>query len=607
MYGKLFVEEELEVRRYRPPWYDVKQWSKPSKIMAFIATVVLVCMSIIIVVIVAGPPPVKDGRTSEEIPDTSLFVKNGAVASDHPLCSQIGTSILKLDGHAVDAAIATAFCLGVVNPFASGIGGGGVMLVYNNVTKLVEVFDFREMAPSASTVNMYVSNPSLSLNGALAIAVPGELRGMYAAWSKYGTLPWNAIMSPAVDLANNGFPVGTRLAEELQNKQSIILSTPSFASVYAPNGKILKLGETCVNAKLGKTLQYFRDNGVEAFYTGEMGKTVANEIKAAGGILTFEDLNNYKVQVSPPTSTYYLGYKVFTSPAPFGGPVVGLALNLMERFILGSNQLQYGVDSLHLEIESFKFAYSDRMALGDPSFVKNISFILQQMNSKDHASVLRERISPSQTFPPNYYADLTDTLSQLNDSGTSHIAVVDGMSGNAVSFTTTINTSFGSKFVSDSTGILFNNEMDDFSSPNMTNFFGYPPSENNFIAPGKRPLSSMSPTIVFKDSEIYLVVGASGGSYIISATTDTIVRVLNFGFSLNDAIQKPRFHHQLIPNVLAVEEGFPAEIVEGLEKKGDDVLWFKKGGVTQGILVDKQTGGMIAVSDHRKYGLPYGY
>jgi len=319
-----------------------------------------------------------------------------------------------------------------------------------------------------------------------------------------------------------------------------------------------------------------------------------------------EDLNNYTVSITPPISTFYQGYEILGAPPPFGGVVVEMALNIVELY--NFPKLGFNKESIHYMLEAFRFGYSDRMILGDPNFVPGIDEIVSIMLNKEHAALLRQKIDPNgrfQTFPPPYYEDIISNYTAVpDDHGTSHVSVVD-KNRNAVSITSTINTSWGSEFLSPSTGMLMNDEMDDFSTPNVSNSFGYPPSVSNFIYPYKQPMSSMSPTIVTKNNKVRLVVGASGGSTIITTTFQVIMNAISYGMNILESISRPRLHDQLIPNNTIWEESFNSGILSSLKEMGY-LLNLGTTGVSQGVFVDDDNV-LYAASDWRKMGQPAGY
>lgn len=460
-----------------------------------VAAAVITCLVLGILWAVDGG---NDNDNPTPVPnDAYIKVQKAAIATENEVCSVIGRQIMQeKGGNAVDAAIAGCLCIGVLHNFASGIGGGGVMLIRMNDGRSV-MLDFREVAPAAATADMFVGKPGLSTIGGMAVAVPGELAGLEYAHTHYGSgnVLWKDIVSPSVALALN-FTVGDLLAKRIESSLPAILNDSGLTSVYAPNGVALKAGQFASNVKLAETLQTVADEGVGAFYNpnSTLAQNLIKDIQAKGGIMTLDDLSNYyynnTVKVREPVSSFYQGYEVVSSAPPFGGLCVLQALNLLELYnlpLMGQTQ-----ESYHLLAEVLNFAFADRMALGDPAFV-NLTKAIPAMMGKEHASLLRRKIRLNTTFPYQYYEDLVNFTAPIEDAGTTHLSVIDTQR-NAVSLTSTVNLSFGAKFLSPSTGVVLNNEMDDFSTPNTSNAFNLPPSVANFIVPGKRPLSSMSPT-----------------------------------------------------------------------------------------------------------------
>jgi gamma-glutamyltranspeptidase/glutathione hydrolase/leukotriene-C4 hydrolase len=469
--------------------------------------------------------------------------------------------------------------------------------------------DFREVAPAGATADMYVTNPTGSTLGPISSAVPGELAGLEYAWKNYGSgnVSWTQIVQPSADLAR-AYQVGPLLAIRIASTVNQILGDPGLASVYAPEGVGKKEGEWISNPKLAETLQRVANEGASVFYASDstLAQSLVRDIQNNGGIITLQDLHNYyynnTVREVKPVETFYQGYEVLGAGPPFGGLCVGQTLNILERYnlpLIGPSPQAY-----HWLTEALAFAFSNRMALGDPAFV-NLSNIVPLMLSKEHAGDLRARLRPNATFPYTYYEDLAPLTTPTQDQGTTHISVIDPQR-NAVALTSTVNLVFGSKFMSTSTGVIMNNEMDDFSSPNRSNAFNLPPSKANFIAPGKRPLSSMSPTIVVRDGKLFLVTGASGGSRIITATLQVILGVIAFNRGVWEAVSGPRLHHQLLPTSVYTEPGFSASIILALQKIGHKMDNMGEVGVTQAIL-QLDNGTLNAASDPRKMGVPAGY
>ncbi|KAJ9688263.1 hypothetical protein PVL29_014126 [Vitis rotundifolia] len=483
-----------------------------------------------------------------EIEDSVIVEsKQGVVAADDGRCSEIGASMLRKGGHAVDAAVATSLCVGIVNPMASGIGGGAFMIVRSSSTSKSEAFDMRETAPLAASQNMYENNPRAKYLGALAMGVPGEIAGLHEAWLKHGRLAWRSLFLPAIRLAKDGFVVAPYLAKAIANGAQLILNDPGLRQVFAPNGKLLQAGDICYNLELGNSLEAVAEQGPQAFYNGTVGEKLVKDVRKAGGILTMEDLRNYRVDVTDAMAVNTMGYTIFGMPPPSSGTLgLSLVLNIFTSY--GSSDAARGSLGLHRLVEALKHMFAIRMNLGDPHFV-NINNYTSDMLSPSFAEKIRQKILDNTTFSPDYYLN---RYSQLRDHGTSHFCIVDA-DRNAVSMTTTVNYGFGAGVLSPSTGIVLNNEMDDFSTPTELSPDRLPPAPANFIKPNKRPLSSMTPIIVVKDNQLAGVIGGSGGIYIIPAVLQVFLNHFILGMEPLAAVQSPRLYHRLIPNVVLYE------------------------------------------------------
>ncbi|CAM8935720.1 unnamed protein product [Rhodiola kirilowii] len=473
--------------------------------------------------------------------------EKGVVAADDGRCSEVGASILRENGHAVDAAVATALCAGVVNPMASGIGGGGFMVVRSAETSETIAYDLRETAPAAASENMYENNPEAKVYGALAMGVPGEIAGLHVAWKRNGRLPWKKLFQPAIELARNGFVVAPYLAKCIAASEKMILSDPGLQQVFAPNGKLLRAGDTCYNVELSRSLESIAEQGPQALYNGTVGEKLVQDVRVAGGILSMDDLRNYKVEITKAVAVNTMGYTIYGMPPPSSG-TVGLSLiaNIFDSY--EDPNAAKGDLGLHRLIEAMKHMFAFRMNLGDPDFV-NISDYITDMLSPSFAKQFQKMINDNTTFPLEYYMY---RWSQLQDHGTCHFCIVDA-DRNAVSMTTTVNYGFGGGVLSPSTGIVLNNEMDDFSTPTEISPDKLPPAPSNFIRPNKRPLSSMTPIIITKNDQLVGVMGGSGGINIIPAVAQVFMNHFVLGMNALDAVQSPRVYHKLIPNVVMYE------------------------------------------------------
>jgi len=584
-----------------------------------------------------------------------LSTSTAMVAADHGRCSDIGLYILEtLQGNAVDAAIATVLCQGIFNPMASGLGGGHFMLIRKSSSSSsseTEMIDAREMAPSLANETMFVGRPEASLRGGLAVAVPLELKGLQLAHDRHGRLEWKELIEPIIPLAREGFPAHPYLIASLEGvlegkgadmellKQTFLIKDKKSSNGGGRKGvgvgsnmgwRLPNLNETCcARPALATLLEQVAQHGADVLYQGEYSHKLVADIQKVGGIITVEDINNAQAVVRQPLRTRAFGVDFIGAAPPSSSVAVLLGLRILQGFELplaGAASLGY-----HRVVEAMKHAFALRMNLGDPGTPPSTPEFLDFLDD-----LTEDVVSPTSNYPDqlrNMISDegVLDNLESYGgvkwnakrggmspvDHGTSHICVVDG-ERMAVSVTTTINTGFGSKIISPSTGLLLNNQMDDFSTPNQTNVYGIAPSPANFIRPGKRPLSSMSPLIAEVGGQLRAVLGASGGPRIVSAVLLTATRILARGEDAYLAAAAPRLHHQLYPptvfaenwNVSGVSFEYSEELLGKLRGKGHDVASTDWGAVVQAIVVDDYMDGganLHGVSDPRKDGAPAGY
>ena len=594
--------------------------SRAARCLGGCAVLNLVLLALLVIVAVAvtspttAPTPAAGTSTSSDAPEhvsTSL----GAVAADEPRCSEIGASALRDGGHAVDAAVAAALCLGVLHPHSSGIGGGAFAVI-RLADGTSEAIEFREEAPAASAPDMFVGRPEASLEGGLAVAVPSEIHGLRLAWERHGKLPWSRLVLPAATLAE-GFPVGPELARAIaQNAAALARHATSAATFLRSDRRSpLRVGDTCANPALARTLRAIAEEGADALRVGTLAEALARDVREAGGVMTADDLARYRPRVSAPVVARAFGFDILGMPPTSSG---GAAVAQVMEFMAGFDRplVRSGGLGAHRTVEAFKHAFAMRMNLGDPEADwpgKNVSGALADMLSPEFNARLRAMTRDDATLDISAYGA---RWNQLDDSGTTHVSVVDA-ERNAVALTSTVNTAFGSKVTSPSTGVVLNNEMDDFSTPGAPNGYGLAPSVANFPAPGKRPLSSMSPTIVVDPvaGAVVAAAGASGGPRIITATAQVLLDVLARGASPLEAVEAPRVHHQLTPNKVFAEaqrilgtgewRNVSDATAEALRRRGHEVTFSDVAtATTQLVTVDLETGRVHAVSDARKGGRP---
>ena len=531
-----------------------------------------------------------------------VWAKHGMVASQETLASRTGVEILKQGGNAVDAAVAVAFSLAVTLPRAGNIGGGGFMLVHIAKENKTIAIDYREMAPSKAKKNIFLDEngdavEKLSREHGLAVGVPGTVMGMSLALEKYGTMTLAQVAAPAIKMAQEGISVTPDLAQSLAGLKRRMTQWPTTAAIfYKADGSDYQVDDILKQPELAHSLSLIAEKGTKGFYEGETATKLINAVKDAGGIMTLDDLKNYKVVEREPVRGEYRGYEVVSMPPPSSGGVhIIEMLNVLQQFPidkLGHNTAQ----TIHLMAETMKYAYSDRSEyLGDPDFYK---VPVRALTSKDYAQKIASKIAMNKATPS---AEIKPgKLAPYESDQTTHFSVVDKW-GNAVSNTYTLNFSYGSGLVAKGTGILLNNEMDDFSAkPGVPNGYGLVGGGANAVEGNKRPLSSMSPTIVMKDGKPFLVTGSPGGSRIITTTLQIIMNVIDHGLNIAEASNAARVHHQWQPDELRVESSFNRDTISLLEAKGHKVKVQSAMGSTQSIMVTEQ--GIFGASDPRHSG-----
>ncbi len=525
----------------------------------------------------------------------------GMVVSDSKIASDVGAKILDQGGNAVDAAIATGFALAVTHPEAGNIGGGGFMVVrMANGEKLA--IDFREMAPAAASRDMYLDEngdvvPRRSTVGRLAAGVPGAVAGYWEAHKKYGTMEWSDLLEPAVRLAAEGYVLTENRARIYRNRQSSFRQFPETFRTFNRSGNPYKEGDVFVQADLAKTLERIRDNGRDGFYAGETARLLEADAKKNGGLFTEEDLANYKAVLREPLVGSYRGHEVISMPPPSSGGIALLQmLGMLERFDLSEFEPE-SAPYIHLVVETMKRAFADRAEhLGDPDFSP---VPVKSLLNGSYLAGLARGINPDKATPSSEISALK--VSPQEGENTTHYSVVD-QDGNAVSTTTTLNTSFGALVIPEGLGFFLNNEMDDFTSkPGVPNTYGLIQGEANSIAPGKRPLSSMTPTIVVKDGQTLLVTGSPGGPTIINTVMHSILNVVDHRMTVQQAVSVPRFHHQWLPDRIRWERfGISLETRTRLQELGHALEDNpRQMGSCHAILIEAATGKRRAGVDPR--------
>jgi len=536
-----------------------------------------------------------------------VYARNGMVVSASEYASDAGVTILRAGGNAVDAGVATAFALGVVEQYSSGLGGGCFIMIFLADRDSIAVIDGREKAPMGAKSDMYIDkttglpNPLLSMEGILAGGVPGEAAALDLARTLYGTKTLAELLQPAIELADNGFVVSQTYSEHLSKAAPLLVKFPDSKAVYFKNDStVWQAGDLLVQKDLAWSLRQIAEKGVDAFYKGAVADKIAEFERKQGGLITKKDLENYQPVTRNPLRGTYRGYDIISMPPPSSGGVHLIQmLNILENYNLkqmGHNSSLY----IHTLAEAMRPAFADRAQyLGDPDFVK---IPLDTIISKGYSQALFNRMQPYQTgeVKPGQFEVKTE-------GHTTHLSVVDRY-GNMCAITATVNTTYGSGMTIAGTGIILNNEMDDFTAaPGAANFFGLVGTEANSIQPGKRPLSSMTPTFVLKEHQPVIVLGSPGGPRIITAVLQTILNTIDFGMDIQEAVSAPRVHHQWKPDVLFTEYDIPIDVLENLVNKGHRIRSGYAGSTVEAIYIDQVNGWLYGGADPRNEGKAVGF
>jgi gamma-glutamyltranspeptidase/glutathione hydrolase len=574
----------------------MKTHSKPSALLRFSF------FGTFVVVFVALP----FGAGASKAPVRS---RHGMVVSTEMRASRAGVEILKHGGNAVDAAVAVGFMLAVTHPSAGNLGGGGFMMIRMSQTGETVAIDYREMAPGGATRTMYLDPEGKTIReastvGYRAIAVPGTVAGLSLALEKYGTMRLPQVMAPAIELARAGLELSYFESESLKNASKLLSRFPETLRLYLRDGNHYSWGETFVQPDLARSLELIARNGPREFYEGSIAQLIAKDMQANGGLITLDDLKAYRSTVRKPIEGTYRGHRIFSMPPPSSGGIALVEmLNILEAYPL-ADYGQGASRTIHLLAEAMKRAFADRAEfLGDPDFVR---IPIAGLISKRYAAERRATIDPFLASDPSKLGH--GKPGDYESEQTTHFSIVDA-AGNAVANTYTLNGGYGSGVTVPGTGILMNNEMDDFSSsPGVPNAYGLVHGEANSIAPRKRPLSAMSPTIVVRDGKLFLVLGSPGGPTIINTVLQTLINTIDFQFTVQEAVDAPRIHHQWMPDKLVIERlGFAQDVIDALKARGHSLEIRRSIGDCHAIMIDSKTEVLLGAADPRNDGVAIGY
>jgi len=582
----------------------------------------LTLRSVVIAALLAGacdraPSPAAATAATPSVPAawphpltaSDVTAAHGVVVTDSTLASRVGADVLRGGGTAVDAAIATAFALAVTLPSAGNVGGGGFAVI--SVNGQAAALDFRETAPAAATRNMYLDGQGgatdRSITGHLAAGVPGSVAGLWALHQKFGTKPWAELVNPAITLAEQGFTVDADFSAAVADDEKRLAKFPASATLFLPNGVRAAEGSKWSDPDLARVLRRIAAGGRDGFYTGETAALIAAEMKNGGGIITRDDLEHYEPKWRDPVAFTYRGHRIVSMPPPSsGGVTLAMIAQQLEAYDLAKLGW-HSASAIHVQAEAMRRAFAVRNdTLGDPDFV---TFDLVRLSSKAFARELQSSISLDRATPSSQVSGRSGIAH--DGPHTTHFSVVDA-AGNAVAVTTTINSGFGSAVTVTGAGFLLNNEMDDFAAkPGSPNQFGLVQGEANAIAPGKRMLSAMTPTIVFGgDGKPAIVTGASGGPFIITTAWEIVSNILDYGMTAGSAMSAPRMHHQHLPDEIALEQdGFDVPVQQVLKSLGHRLTFFAvpKNGWTVAATIERRGGVWHGMADPRLHGESAGY